>query len=161
MERLINALLALSASLVAYAAQPAVYPNLPTQSFPHPVTVGLVGIPAPTSSIAFATSTLLASPAWVDAYVREQAAEAGVNPEIAGWIVAHESQDGQNLTGDDGNSRGYWQISRIYHPEVTDECAYDLACSTSWSLKRISQGKATEWTTYKFCRKWFTATCPF
>lgn len=121
----------------------------------------VVGIPA-ASDIrhSFATSTLLNSPAWVDAYVRMRSKEAGVNPNLAAWIVLKESQDGQNLTGDDGNSRGAWQISKTYHPEVSDSCAYDLTCSTEWALKRILEGKANEWSTARYCRAWWPETCP-
>jgi hypothetical protein len=72
----------------------------------------------------------------------------GVNPALAECIVGHESQWG-NKTGDDGNSRGYWQISRIWHPEVTDTEAYSFIFSTNWSLNRIASGYIKQWSTYK------------
>lgn len=132
-----------------------------TTTATYPVYPPPVGIPpAIASNLRFNTSTLENSPSWVDAYVREQAKALGVNPDVAGWIVAHESQDGRNLTGDDGNSRGYWQISKIYHPEVSNQCAYDLPCSTKWALQQLLAGKAGEWTTYRYCRQWFH-DCPF
>lgn len=96
----------------------------------------------------------------VKEYVYEQAKKAGVNPFKADWIVSHESQYGKNMKGDDGNSRGVWQVSKIWHPEVSDACAYDLGCSTKWSLARIAAGHINEWSTYRLCHKLYK-DCPF
>lgn len=110
----------------------------------------MVGIPDPAiaQNLAFATSTLLNSPPWVEAYVRMKAKAAGVNPALAACIVSHESQF-SDRNGDDGNSRGWWQISKIWHPEVSDACAHDLTCSTDWSLDWISKGHIAQWSTWK------------
>ena len=59
------------------------------------------------------------------------------NPQVADWIVTHESQHHPEATGDGGESRGLWQINKAWHPEVSDTCAYNIACSTDWSLERI------------------------
>jgi hypothetical protein len=91
----------------------------------------------------------ISSPEAVILYVRQQAFLKGVNPEIALFIVAPESQDGVNIHGDDGNSRGVWMISDIYHPEVSDQCAYDLTCSTAWSLNWILAGHISQWSTWR------------
>lgn len=99
------------------------------------------------------TSTVLA-------YVVEQAKKVGVNPIIAEWIVGHESQYGQNLIGDDGQSLGYWMISKEYHPEVPTSCSQDLQCSTSWSLNWIKQGNQDQWTTWRFRCKWYPKENP-
>jgi hypothetical protein len=136
-------LLALCGVLLAHAAEIDVQPV--------PMT------PIPGQILALQASS---TPAGVMAYVSAQAALKGVNVAKALWIVGHESQDGQNLRGDDGQSRGVWMISSIYHPEVSEKCADDLQCSTEWSLNRILAGHINEWTTYKFCRKWY-ASCPF
>ena len=88
----------------------------------------------------------------VRAYVRAQALEFGVNPLLALWIVKHESQFNPRARGDREASRGLWQISKIYHPEVSDAAAFSVAASTEWSLARIRAGKANEWSTYRFCR---------
>jgi hypothetical protein len=87
----------------------------------------------------------------VAAYVRQEAIAYGVNPTDALWIVSHESQDGQNMRGDDGQSRGYWMISDIWHAEVSTACADDLQCSTAWSLKWILAGNISQWSTWS-CR---------
>jgi len=96
----------------------------------------------------------------VKAYVRAQAMEFGVNPLLALWIVKHESQFNPRAKGDGEASRGLWQISKIYHPEVSDAAAFSVASSTEWSLARIRAGKANEWSTYRFCRTLYE-DCPF
>jgi hypothetical protein len=96
----------------------------------------------------------------VKIYVQAQAVEYGVNPKLALWIVKHESEFNPRARGDGEASRGLWQISRIYHPEVSDEAAFDVASSTAWSLERIRSGKVKEWSTYRFCRTLYQ-DCPF
>ncbi len=94
------------------------------------------------------------------AYVATQAKAYGVNPILALWIVQHESSFDPTRKGDDGNSRGLWQISSIYHPEVSDACAFDPSCSTRWSLAWIAQGNVMQWSSRRFCRAWYP-DCPF
>jgi hypothetical protein len=96
----------------------------------------------------------------VKAYVQTQALEHGVNPRLALWIVKHESQFNPRAKGDGEASRGLWQISRIYHPEVSDSEAFSVRSSTQWSLERIRAGKVNEWSTYRFCRTLYQ-DCPF
>jgi hypothetical protein len=96
----------------------------------------------------------------VRAYVQSAAKDAGVDPRVADWIVTHESQHHPEATGDGGESRGLWQINKAWHPEVSDSCAYDVTCSTRWSLERIRDGYVDEWSTWKYCKEWFE-DCPF
>ncbi len=96
----------------------------------------------------------------VKAYVQTEAVEHGVNPKLALWIVKHESQFNPRAKGDGEASRGLWQISKIYHPEVSDAMAFNVRSSTEWSLQRIRAGKASEWSTYRFCRTLYE-DCPF
>jgi hypothetical protein len=100
------------------------------------------------------------TPQEVKAYVQTQATELGVNPKLALWIVKHESEFNPRARGDGEASRGLWQISRIYHPEVSDAMAFNVASSTEWSLERIRSGKVNEWSTYRFCRTLYE-DCPF
>ena len=96
----------------------------------------------------------------VRAYVQSASKTAGVNPRIAEWIVSHESRHHPEATGDGGESRGLWQINKAWHPEVSDACAYDVTCSTNWSLERIRAGYVDEWSTWKYCKARFE-DCPF
>jgi hypothetical protein len=90
-----------------------------------------------------ATSTINI-PAMVSSYAQSY----GINPAYASCIVSHESQWDPTKPGDDGNSRGLWQISRVWHPEVSDAVAFSPVSSTLWSLAWIKAGHWTQWSTY-------------
>jgi hypothetical protein len=96
----------------------------------------------------------------IRAYVQGAAKASGVDPHVAEWIVSHESRHRPEATGDGGESRGLWQINKAWHPEVSDACAYDVTCSTDWSLERIRAGYLDEWSTWKYCKAKFE-DCPF
>lgn len=44
--------------------------------------------------------------------------------------------------------RGLFQINSFYHPNVSDECAFDLECSARWTNEMILNGKGYLWTTW-------------
>ncbi len=96
----------------------------------------------------------------VKAYVRSQAAERGVDPQLALWIVKHESSFNPRAKGDGEASRGLWQISKIYHPEVSDAEAFGVKSSTEWSLGRIRSGNVNEWSSYRNCKILYS-NCPY
>jgi len=96
----------------------------------------------------------------VKSFVRQRANDYGVSPFLALWIVKHESSFNPQAKGDGEASRGLWQISRVYHPEVSDDVAFDVQSSTDWSLARIRDGKVNEWSAYRNCRALY-ANCPF
>lgn len=66
----------------------------------------------------------------------------GVDPVLADYVISHESQYDCTKVGDltpmkDGvpaHARGCWQITRKFHSEVSDACAFDIVCSTKWAL---------------------------
>jgi hypothetical protein len=95
----------------------------------------------------------------VAAYVTQQAKLYGIDPTKALWIVSHESQLGQNLYGDDGQSLGPWMISTIWHPEVGRACSLSLQCSTAWSLSWIKKnaGNIEQWSTWSCRFAWYPA----
>jgi hypothetical protein len=123
-----SALSTLSHLLVSVALAQSVYTVTPTATIPAPVA-------------------LLATTSTPQAWVAAESLKYGVNPSFSSCIVSHESQ-WQNRSGDDGNSRGYWQISKIWHPEVSDAVAYSFQSSTDWSLDWIAQGHAKQWSTF-------------
>jgi len=45
----------------------------------------------------------------------------------------------------DENDRGIFQINSYWHPEVSDECAFDIRCATEWTMWRIESGHKNEW----------------
>ncbi len=76
-------------------------------------------------------------------------------PDIAIAIILAESGGNAGATHTEGNTppsidRGLWQINSKWHPEVTDTCAFDPACSTQAAFA-ISKGGTdyTQWTAYK------------
>ncbi|HEX3376421.1 MAG TPA: transglycosylase SLT domain-containing protein, partial [Candidatus Acidoferrales bacterium] len=109
------------------------------------------GVPGANLSLASAISRRpqggLTTSAQLAAYIQSQALKHGVSPAVALWIVRHESQFNPRAKGDGEASRGLWQISKIYHPEVSDAMAFSVRSSTQWSLERIRSGKANEWST--------------
>lgn len=96
----------------------------------------------------------------VKAYVQARAEQRGVDPQLALWIVKHESSFNPRAKGDGEASRGLWQISRVYHPEVSDDEAFSVRSSTEWSLGRIRAGKVNEWSSYRNCRELYQ-NCPY
>src|ERR1700722_10961937 len=119
---------------------------------------GIAGGPARPGKLSAATDK--PSTQQVRAYVRTQAVEQGVDPNLALWIVRHESQFNPRARGDGDASRGLWQISKIYHPEVSDTAAYRVSSSTRWSLERIRSGKVNEWSSYRYCKTLY-GDCPY
>jgi len=57
-----------------------------------------------------------------------------------------ESRFNPAAKGDNGASRGLWQIHRPSHPNVSDECAFDVECSTEWTIDQILKGNLKKWT---------------
>lgn len=95
------------------------------------------------------------SPSAVREYVAQRAKRAGISVTDALWVLDHESQDGKNLYGDDGNSLGYFMISTIYHPEVPRSCSLNLPCSTTFFINGVKKGKINEWSTFACKYVWF------
>lgn len=69
----------------------------------------------------------------------------GNNWKLARAIMMSEGKYNRLAYNPTNNShdRGLFQISRKYHPEVTDECAYNIECNIREAY-RISQG-GTDW----------------
>ncbi len=53
------------------------------------------------------------------------------------------------------NARGCWQITKLYHPEITDAQADDLIFSTEWSLNVI-KNKALCLHEFSTCRDFYS-----
>lgn len=78
-----------------------------------------------------------------------------VDPKLAHYVVEHESQYDRLAVGDlyvfeDGKpiyARGLMQITRHYHPDIPDSCAFNADCALDWGMKKLSEGKCSWWTT--------------
>jgi hypothetical protein len=96
-------------------------------------------------------------------YVAHQAAKVGLDAELTVCIAEHESRFRPDalgdshltcpMTGEPQRSRGLFQISDCWHPEVSDEVAFSITSSTEWALDRMQQGYAHEWSTYDRCKR--------
>ena len=104
----------------------------------------------------------LTIPEKIDLY----ASKYQVSKELAHYIAEEESGYNKNAEGDltitcrnpksphNGQpvyARGVYQITRCYHPNVTDEQAFDPDFNIEYAMKLIAQGTET-------CKRQFT-TC--
>jgi soluble lytic murein transglycosylase-like protein len=78
----------------------------------------------------------------------------GVQPIIALAIVQAESQYNRYAVGDSGYSRGLVQIHSKYHPNITDEQAFDVDFSLKFLMENLAKGNCWMWSTYPM------KTCP-
>lgn len=95
-------------------------------------------------------------------YIATEASKYGVSPELALYIWRNEGKGNLHAIGDMNltcrktglpvRSRGGWQITECYHPEVSDECAFDLVCSTKVALPLIKKRCQQEFST---CRAYY------
>jgi len=157
--------IAFAANFTEPRAQAVSAPLRPSAALPMKVVIhkshrGQLADQTAAPGIPLILRTERATALQVKAYVRMEAVDHGVDPRLALWIVKHESQFNPRAKGDGEASRGLWQISKIYHPEVSDATAFNVRSSTEWSLERIRAGKASEWSTYRFCRTLYE-DCPF
>lgn len=84
--------------------------------------------------------------------IREIAKEFGF--KWTDWLTRLakcESGLKEKISNDKGNTpagsidRGIFQINDYWHSEVSDECSYDLRCSTIWTIQRVNAGYQSEW----------------
>lgn len=85
----------------------------------------------------------------IKSYILSRAKAENVSTTIVSWIVEHESQWGRRMVGDDGKSLGIWMIDRQYHPNISEQCADSMTCSTRVSLEWLKQGKQDMWSTWR------------
>lgn len=72
----------------------------------------------------------------------------GISTTTFSNLITSESNWNPTLTNNanGSNDRGIVQISGKWHPEVSDDCAYDTSCALEWAAKRIKDGYIYEWT---------------
>jgi hypothetical protein len=72
-----------------------------------------------------------------------------LEPEIADTLIALadcESDFRPDVRGVvDKRDRGLYQINSYWHPEVSDECAFSVACSTKFTADMIRDGQGWQW----------------
>ena len=102
----------------------------------------------------------------VAAYIKTTAIARNINSDLALFIADKESQFVATSTGDMNlvcpqgvnkgkpvRARGVFQITECYHPEVSDACAYNVACATDIALPMIRDNCLKEFSTCKLYKK--------
>jgi hypothetical protein len=118
-----------------------------------PTTAATTHFPVTVASLV-KSSTPQAS---ITTFVRKEAIQYHVNPDLANCIVSHESQWIGSKVGDIGNvhgeSFGLWQIEVKQHDDITQAEALDPFESTDWALSKIAAGHVAWWSTWwKYCK---------
>ena len=98
----------------------------------------------------------------IKSFIADRARVAGVPVAQALFIAEHESQFDPTRLGDTDKvcpstgliqrSRGLWQISDCYHPEIDDATAYNVKRSTAWAMRQLLINP-NEWSSWKNRRK--------
>lgn len=70
-------------------------------------------------------------------------------------VACEESLLGTVMENTKGNTpatskdRGFWGINDYWHTEISDECAYNLECSTNWFMDMVEKGQQWQWSSDK------------
>lgn len=78
--------------------------------------------------------------------IRYHARNYGVDEESMLAVAMCESSLNPEAIGDSGNSRGIFQIHKKYHPDISDNQAFDPDFSAEWTADQFSKGKQHLWT---------------
>ena len=66
-----------------------------------------------------------------------------ISPILFTNLIESESQWNPEAYNEKTGDRGLLQISERWHPEVTDECAFDADCAMDWAAKESRRGTLT------------------
>ena len=73
----------------------------------------------------------------------------GVSAEVMEKVVSCESGYDPHALGDFSKSRGLVQIHSTYHPQITDEMAFDVDFSLDFLAKNLKAGNGNLWSCYR------------
>lgn len=114
-----------------------------------PLLTPAVGIAKIVEAPVLNEKTLLTTKGGIDLYINYKATEEGVSPAVVKKVIECESQYNVNALGDSGHSRGLVQIHNKYHPEVSDEEAYDAQFAVDFLVQKLKEGRGKEWTCWR------------
>lgn len=121
-------------------------------------TLSILWFPPPANDICQLDAVICPEeqPAYIQEYIRDEFNRAGLDSEKGLKVAFCESRYvldavGYNK-GDNGIDRGLWMLNSKWHPEVSDECAFDLECSTKEAIRIIKQRGFKEWTCNKLIK---------
>lgn len=90
----------------------------------------------------------------VEEQIREIAKEELVDPDLATRVAKCESNFNPkaiNINTDGSKDRGIFQINDKYHPEISDQQAFDVCDSTRFFCKAFKAGNLSWWNASKKC----------
>jgi hypothetical protein len=73
---------------------------------------------------------------WTDYLLRLADCESKFNPN-----AINNKNNNPSFSVD----RGVFQINNYWHPDVSDECAFDVDCATRWTIQKINSGQQGLW----------------
>lgn len=82
------------------------------------------------------------------ALINKKAEEYNVSAEVMKKVISCESGYNPNALGDFGYSRGLVQIHSKYHPDVTDDMAYNEEFAIDFLAQKLSEGRGSLWSCY-------------
>ena len=86
------------------------------------------------------------APLSVEEWIKREWTKAGVKWENIYTLIQCESSWNNWAIGDQGSSRGLYQIHQKYQPQVSTECAFDPHCSTLEAIKIYEKSGLRPWT---------------
>jgi len=90
----------------------------------------------------------------IEAMIRWKAVRAGVEPDLAVAVAKCESgfkENAINVNNGGSKDRGIYQWNDFYHPEITDEMAFNPETATDLFLKAVNQGHLNWWKASSKC----------
>ena len=90
----------------------------------------------------------------IKATITRIAKEESVDPDLALRVAKCESSfnpKAVNVNTDGSRDRGVFQINEKYHPEMTDELAFNVECATRFFCKAFKGGNLSWWNASKTC----------
>ncbi|MEY9863210.1 hypothetical protein ABH935_008859 [Catenulispora sp. GAS73] len=141
-----------SAPTSAFAAAPARALSRPADGGSHrsPHTLGLTYAKVPASTLLCAKVAAKAG----YSFNRTVATSLGQEPQIVVAIavaMAESSCDPGAVNVNSGGSedRGLWQLNSVYHPEVSNACAFQIQCNADAAWKASDHGADwSPWSAY-------------
>jgi len=123
----------------------------------NPITAGLAGYAGMSAIKNFISKKNLAIEAeaeTVEETIRRVANEEMVDPDLAVKVARCESNLNPkvvNINADGSQDKGLFQINNKWHPEVTDQEAFNIEASTRFFCKAFKAGHLDWWNATKEC----------
>jgi hypothetical protein len=90
----------------------------------------------------------------IEEMIRRIAKEEGVDPDLAVRVARCESNldpNAKNINNDGTIDRGLYQWNDFWHPEVSDDDAYDPEKATRLFCKAVKEGHLNWWNSSRKC----------